>query len=814
MNKRFRKLQKALMPLAGCCFLLSASDVLAQRNSGIFYTTIFAKTNPYKRISGWGASADNYFLKDVNGDGKDDAVIYTKTGKWQAAFSDGVNFVNPAELLAYTSPSTPVAQLKPLMGDLNGDDKQDAAFFDPVTGNWHVALSNGTVFQAPTQWSTGNGVGSTKQFLADVNGDGKDDAVIYFHTGLDGYWYIGLNNGNGAFGGFSPWIQNFGNTYDEHFMADVNGDGKVDAIIMERSSGTWKVALSNGTQLVDNGTWRSGFGNGSETGIVADIDMDGKADIAYYKDTDWWAAYSSGIAFNANHRWVAGNRPATVISRSNRPVPKAKLIGTVSGTTAVACAVAAGDWLALENTDKGKTVSAYEVDTWDAWGNPYIPQLPGHTATYDAADIAVNDQQIRMMHDAGFTYIMLDITNGGNLWVDNRAKRFIERIVHWNANLGANQHKMYFCISMGGSRGMAAQQASERVELESKRTWEEFYEPYQDAYYIMKGKPLLIHFVEFPVNKDGILPFSAQMPNFQKFTIRWMYNEIKDQPVYANAYGWPILEKTGNPAGDEVMNVSPGFWNGLVSANREKGELYRNHWLRVLQHNPASIWLNSFNETWEHTSVEPAYLNPEVAAAASNILSVWSDYYGERMDDFYWVMTRQYNRLFMYSELFRNSYLQEQGSNDIWQVKDNAIQKSGTAKPHMAPVLLVPKNFIGNFSGNVIDDNLQVTGKIQSTGNGGSKENIKVAANVLTPNGDGKNDLWVVKDIDQYPNNTVKIFDNKGRIVFQRKGYANDWNGNYWGGSSHGKPVPQGTYLYVIDFGNGKTAKGSLSVVR
>ncbi|MBO9633919.1 MAG: gliding motility-associated C-terminal domain-containing protein [Chitinophagaceae bacterium] len=814
MNKRFSTFKKMLIPVAGCCFMLTATDALAQKNSGIFYTTIFAKTSPYKRVSAWGANADNYFLKDVNGDGKDDAVIYTKTGKWQAAFSDGVNFVNPTDLLSYTSPSTPVAQLKPLMGDLNGDKKQDAVFFDPVTGNWLVALSDGTSFQAPAQWSTGNGVGSTKQFLADVNGDGKDDAVIYFHTGLDGYWYIGLNTGNGSFSGFSPWIQNFGNTADDHFMADVNGDGKVDAIIMERSTGTWKVALSNGAQLTNPGVWRTGFGISNENGIVADVDRDGKADIVYYKDTDWWVAYSSGSSFDANHRWVAGNRPATIISRSNRPVPKAKLVGSVSGATAVACAISAGDWLALENANKGATVSAYEADTWDAWGNPYTPQLPGHTATYDAGDAAVNDQQIKMIHDAGFTYIMLDITNGANAWVDNRAKKFIERIQYWNSHLNGNQHKMYFCISMGGSRGMAAQQASDRVELESKRTWDEFYEPYQDAYYIMKGKPLLIHFVEYPVNKDGVLQYTSQMPNFQKFTVRWMYNEIKDQPVYANAYGWPILEKNGNPAGDEVMDVSPGFWNSLVYANREKGELYRNQWMRVLQNSPASVWLNSFNETWEHTSVEPSYINPEVAAAVPDILSVWSDYYGERMDDFYWVMTKQYNRLFMNRELFRNSYLQEQGSNDIYQVKDNGLQKSGTAKPHMSPVLLVPKNFISNFSGNVIDENLQVTGKIESTGTGGSQQNIKVAANVLSPNGDGKNDYWIVKDIEQFPGNTVKVFDNKGRLVFQKKNYTNDWNGNYWGGSSHGKPVPQGTYLYVIDFGNGKVSKGYLSVVR
>ncbi|SDC18473.1 hypothetical protein [Niabella drilacis] len=686
-----------------------------QRNAGIFYSSIFAKTAPYKRISGWGANARNYFLKDVNGDGKDDAVVYYVGGKWQAAISDGVYFTNPRDMLIYKAAVTLTDQLLPLMGDVNGDKKADAVFFDPGTGNWLVAVSNGWVFAAPVQWSAGNGAGSAKQFLADVNGDGKDDAVFFLNRDREGCWYVGLSDGKGGFGRFTRWICRFGYTADEQLMADVNGDGAADAVVMEKINGTWRVALSDRTKLADAGLWRSGFGQGCENVLAYDVDKDDKADIAYYKEGDWWVCYSTGSAFDPDEsqRWVVGNRPATMVSRSNRPAPEGRLIGSVSGTVAGACAISAGDWLVLDNGQKRKPVEAYAVDTWDAGGNPYTPQFPGHAATYDAADPVINDLQLRMIHDAGFTYLMLDITNGANSWVDDRARRMIERIIYWNHHLKGNQHKMYFCISMGGSRRMVGKQAADQVELESKRTWDEFYIPYKEAYYVLKGKPLLVHFVEFPTNKDDILQYAGQMPFFQQFTERWMFNEIKDQPDNVNAYGWPILEKQGNPVGDEVMNVSPGFWNGNLSANRENGELYRRHWLRVLQHNPASVWVNSYNETWEHTGVAPAYLNPEVAAASSGILSVWTDYYGDRMDDFYWVMTQQYNRLFMYRELFINSYLQEDQSNDIYQVKRNRIERTGTILPRRAPVLLVPKNFIRNFSGNVISDSLKVIGKVR-----------------------------------------------------------------------------------------------------
>jgi gliding motility-associated-like protein len=83
------------------------------------------------------------------------------------------------------------------------------------------------------------------------------------------------------------------------------------------------------------------------------------------------------------------------------------------------------------------------------------------------------------------------------------------------------------------------------------------------------------------------------------------------------------------------------------------------------------------------------------------------------------------------------------------------------------------------------------------------------AANILTPNGDGRNDTWVIKNIDSYPNNEVSIFDRSGRMIYHKKGYGNDWNGTV-----NGRPLHEGTYYYVIDFGNGKKIiKGYISIV-
>ncbi|MBO9202878.1 MULTISPECIES: Ig-like domain-containing protein [Niastella] len=89
-------------------------------------------------------------------------------------------------------------------------------------------------------------------------------------------------------------------------------------------------------------------------------------------------------------------------------------------------------------------------------------------------------------------------------------------------------------------------------------------------------------------------------------------------------------------------------------------------------------------------------------------------------------------------------------------------------------------------------------------------EDFKVdATNILTPNGDGKNDRWVIHNIDSYPNNEVKIFDRAGRLIYQRRNYSNEWDGTL-----NGNPLAEGTYYYILTISGGKTAKGSISIIR
>ncbi|WP_207510395.1 Ig-like domain-containing protein [Longitalea luteola] len=89
-------------------------------------------------------------------------------------------------------------------------------------------------------------------------------------------------------------------------------------------------------------------------------------------------------------------------------------------------------------------------------------------------------------------------------------------------------------------------------------------------------------------------------------------------------------------------------------------------------------------------------------------------------------------------------------------------------------------------------------------------EDFKVdATNVLTPNGDGRNDRWVIRNIDSYPDNELKIFDRAGRLVYSQRNYNNTWDGKV-----NGHPLAEGTYYYFLSISGGaKTAKGYITII-
>jgi gliding motility-associated-like protein len=78
------------------------------------------------------------------------------------------------------------------------------------------------------------------------------------------------------------------------------------------------------------------------------------------------------------------------------------------------------------------------------------------------------------------------------------------------------------------------------------------------------------------------------------------------------------------------------------------------------------------------------------------------------------------------------------------------------------------------------------------------KEGGLLIPELVTPNGDSKNDVWFIRGLDLYPDNEVEIYNRWGNLVYKMKGYDNTWDGrpNQW---SMGKDrLPAGTYFYIV----------------
>jgi len=71
----------------------------------------------------------------------------------------------------------------------------------------------------------------------------------------------------------------------------------------------------------------------------------------------------------------------------------------------------------------------------------------------------------------------------------------------------------------------------------------------------------------------------------------------------------------------------------------------------------------------------------------------------------------------------------------------------------------------------------------------------RLIPNIISPNGDGKNDYWRLDFINVfYPKAEIEIFNRWGESIFKSTGYSNAWDGTY-----RGSALPVGAYYYTID---------------
>ncbi len=222
-------------------------------------------------------------IGDFNGDGKDDVVAwYPERGDWQVALFDGLQLKPSATSWLY---SWAVGnEWVPFVGDFNGDGMDDIAIWYPNTGEWQVALSNGIRFIPNNVWLKPWAVGANwVPLIGDFNGDGIDDIVAW--NPQNGEWQVALSNGskfipdigNGDYSWLKPWAVG---TNWTPLVGDFDGNGISDILVVDVAQGNWQVALSTGSKFVPDGhTLRPWCADPEMEPFVGDFSGDGKSAI-------------------------------------------------------------------------------------------------------------------------------------------------------------------------------------------------------------------------------------------------------------------------------------------------------------------------------------------------------------------------------------------------------------------------------------------------------------------------------------------------------------------------------------------------------
>ena len=123
-----------------------------------------------------------------------------------------------------------------------------------------------------------------------------------------------------------------------------------------------------------------------------------------------------------------------------------------------------------------------------------------------------------------------------------------------------------------------------------------------------------------------------------------------------------------------------------------------------------------------------------------------------------------------------------------WSSQSNAVDFNNAA-------LLAPKGTVHQLPATVYL-------KVQDSGNGCSdtdtleiREIDVEIPNAFSPNKDGTNDFFRIKNIEKYPEASIEIFDQWNTLIFKGEPAATAlWEGNY-----NGKSCPAATYYYVLD---------------
>ncbi len=151
-----------------------------------------------------------------------------------------------------------------------------------------------------------------------------------------------------------------------------------------------------------------------------------------------------------------------------------------------------------------------------------------------------------------------------------------------------------------------------------------------------------------------------------------------------------------------------------------------------------------------------------------------------------------------------NSHTQTTGSynltSGLWTIP---VLNAGTSAVLTIVVTVNPQGNYVNVA-SIVSGNPTDLNPVNNTSSVEARPECLNVYNEITPNSDGMNDFMMISCIENYPDNSLTIYNRYGNKIYEVSGYKNDWNGvaNVSGVIGSGDVIPAGTYYYVLKINN------------
>ena len=183
------------------------------------------------------------------------------------------------------------------IGDLDGDGKDDVVLYNSSTGTMYTGIGDGSGGFNYKYTLISPGYNLVR--VAGFTGDGK--AGLFLYNSATAQANLGISDGNGGFT-FHPLTLFPGFTLVD--IGDLNGDGKADILLYNPSNGFVETGVSDGVGGLNLGT--TGFDSGFTSVRLGRFKTDSAADVLLYNANTGAAVLASDYGSNICFRPFQG----------------------------------------------------------------------------------------------------------------------------------------------------------------------------------------------------------------------------------------------------------------------------------------------------------------------------------------------------------------------------------------------------------------------------------------------------------------------------------------------------------------------------